>query len=404
MKKKILFVDDEVKILQAARRMLREKRNEWEMAFAESGQQALEILSREPFDVVVSDIRMAGMDGPALLNEVMRLYPNTVRIVLSGQSSPQATLRCVRSAHQFLSKPCEAETIKSTIERACALNASLAEDSVKRVVAQMESCPSMPYLYAQVVEEIGSPNSSVKNVGKIVSKDPGMTAKILQLVNSAFFGFFQHIADPVQAVTLIGLESLMTMILSLHIFSAFDERKLERFSLDRLWAHSNFTAAYAKWIAKKETQDTFVINDAFAAGLLHDLGRLVLANNFSDQYENAVSLVRDKGMTSWEAEFETFGTTHAEIGAYLLGIWGIPQPIIEAIIFHHSPGRCVHQKFSALTAVYAANTFDHEDHPEDIGTGKVDSAYLSNLDMSDHLSAWKEICGKVREYGEKNGK
>jgi HD-like signal output (HDOD) protein/CheY-like chemotaxis protein len=400
MKKKILFVDDEPNVLQGIQRMLRERRHEWEMSFAESGEKALEILGKGAFDVVVSDIRMPGIDGPALLDEVMKLYPKTVRVVLSGQSSSKASLRCVRSAHQFLSKPCDAETLKSTIERACALCGLLAEESIKRVVAQMGSCPSLPSLYAEVMEELQSQQASIQKVGRIISKDVGMTAKVLQLVNSAFFGFYHHISDPAQAVTLIGLENLITMILSLHIFSEFDKVKLSRFSLDRLWKHSLYTGGYAKSIAKRENQEINVINDAFAAGVLHDSGKLILANNFSDRYEEATALVREKNITTREAELEIFGTTHSEIGAYLMGIWGLPQPIVEAIALHHNPEVCVHQSFGALSAVHVANIFEHEDHPEDAGTSSLDRAYLSKLNLENHLSAWRGICQRVKEDGE----
>ena len=225
MKKRILFVDDEPKILEGLQRTLRSMRQEWEMQFAGSGQEALECLSKEPFDVVVSDMRMPGMDGAQLLKEVMRLYPQIARIILSGHSDQEIVLKSVRIAHQYLAKPCEAETLKSVVTRTCALRELLADDAVRRMVSNMDSIPSLPSLYAEIMEEIQSPNASIQRVGKIISKDMGMTTKILQLVNSAFFGLRRHVSSPSQAVSLLGLDTIRALVLSVHIFTHFDSQK-----------------------------------------------------------------------------------------------------------------------------------------------------------------------------------
>jgi len=113
-KKRVLFVDDEPRILDGRRRMLRSMRHEWKMSFAETGQEALAILANQPFDVVVVDMRMPGMDGVQLLSEVRKRH-QIIRIVLSGTADREAILRAVGLAHQYLSKPCDAETLKSVL-------------------------------------------------------------------------------------------------------------------------------------------------------------------------------------------------------------------------------------------------------------------------------------------------
>jgi len=218
-KKRVLFVDDEPRILDGLKRMLRHMRDEWEMSFVESGEAALKVLESARFDVVVSDMRMPGMDGAELLTRVMERYPQIVRIVLSGHADKEMILKTVRPAHQYLSKPCDPEKLRSTVARASALRGLLADELLKQLVSQMSTLPSAPSLYNEVMNELRSGEGSVQRVGEIVSKDVGMTAKILQVVNSAFFGVPRHVESPAQAVSLLGLETIKALALSAQVFS-----------------------------------------------------------------------------------------------------------------------------------------------------------------------------------------
>ena len=159
MKSKILFVDDEENVIHGLKRMLRTMRHEWDMGFAMSGQGALDILDGEPYDVLVTDMRMPAMSGTQLLNEVMNRYPHMVRIVLSGNADQEMILKSVRSAHQYLSKPCSPEILKSTVARAHALRGVLADDSLKGLVSGIETLPSLPSLYVEIMEALQSPSS-----------------------------------------------------------------------------------------------------------------------------------------------------------------------------------------------------------------------------------------------------
>jgi HD-like signal output (HDOD) protein/CheY-like chemotaxis protein len=401
MKKRILFVDDEPKILEGLQRTLRSMRQEWEMQFAGSGQEALECLSKEPFDVVVSDIRMPGMDGAQLLKEVMRLYPQIARIILSGHSDQEIVLKSVRIAHQYLSKPCEADTLKSVVTRTCALRELLADDALRCMVSNMDSIPSLPSLYVEIMEEIQSPNASIQRVGKIISKDMGMTTKILQLVNSAFFGLRRHVSSPSQAATLLGLDTIRALVLSVHIFTHFDSRKPSALSLERVWKHSFLTAGFAKAIAEEERQKQVLIDDSFMAGLLHDLGKLILSINFPEQYGEAQAAAKDRNIFLWEAEREIFSTSHSEVGAYLIGLWGLPDPIIEGLAFHHDPNKCQGQGFSPLLAVHVANVLEHQENTSEAEAiiPQIAPDYLAKFDMANRLTVWKEICRPIIQEG-----
>ena len=403
-KKRILFVDDEPRVLDGIRRMLRPMHHEWEMLFAGGGQQALDTMVKEPFDVIVSDMRMPGMDGSELLKQVKERYPETARIALSGQTKKEDILRAVGPVHQFLSKPCDADTLKSTLIRALALRNLLAHDKLRGILSQMDSLPSIPALYNELVEELESPDASIKVVEEIISRDIGMSVKVLQLVNSAFFGVRYHISSPGQAVALLGLDTVKALVLSINVFAESGAITLKNFSLDRLWRHSMSVGGIAKRIAKAEGVDSKMVDHTFIGGLLHDVGKLVFAAKLPKEYAPVLALAAQNGTTIHEAEREVFGATHAELGAYLLGLWGFTDGIVEALAFHHDLGHSPLNEFSILTVVHVANALIYETSPNDsAGTvSEVDEAYLSQLGLAERLPLWREICQKAAQE-EKGG-
>ncbi|HSV92346.1 MAG TPA: HDOD domain-containing protein, partial [Desulfobacterales bacterium] len=262
----VMFVDDEPLVLQGLQRMLRPERERWDMRFARSGAEALGLLEREPFDAVVSDLRMPEMDGAALLAAVMDRYPHMARIVLSGEMDRELTFRTVHCAHQFLSKPCDADTLKQTLARASSLRRLLNDRKLKSLLPRLESLPSLPALYTEILAEIQAPNSSFRKVGDLVARDLGMTAKILQLVNSAFFGLARRVASPQDAVSLLGYDTVRALVLSAKIFSQVDLSRIPGLWLDALWQHSFSTSLFARAIGVGEKLPRKAQDEAFTAG------------------------------------------------------------------------------------------------------------------------------------------
>jgi len=400
VKLKILFVDDEPHVLQGLQRMMRSMRDKWEITTAAGGPEALDLLSRQSFDVVVSDMRMPGMDGVQLLGEVQKRYPEVVRIILSGQSDQEMVLQSVRPAHQYLAKPCSDEVLKSSIERSCGLRNLLANKSLKQLISRIDSIPSLPALYLEILQELDSPYSSIHKIGAIISRDIGMTAKILQLVNSAFFGYRRHISSPAQAVELLGLETIKALVLSVKIFSQMDRSSMRVLAVDRIWAHSLATGVFARTIATAEKCERAVVDDAFMGGMLHDAGKLILAANLSRQYKEVLTGPRGNGGSVLEAERQTFGVTHAEVGAYLLALWGLPFNIVEATAFHHIPGRCPHKELGVLSAVHAGCSLEHALHGEEDADNQLDVAYLTELKILHRLPDWQDLCQQAASEGE----
>ncbi len=433
--KKILFVDDELNVLQGLKRMLHPMRHEWDMEFASSGQEALDILAKNSFDVVVSDMRMPNMDGSKLLAIVMKQYPECVRIILSGHSDYEMILRSVKFAHQYLMKPCDAEVVKSTINRACGLRDLLGNEALRKIVAGMKDLPSLPRSYNLIIEEMQTPEPSLKKVGNIIAQDVSMSARILQMVNSAFFGLPQNIVDPQQAAVYLGVETLKALVLSTHVFSSFTETsELLDFSLPDLWKHSMAVGNLTREILNGEPVEKRLKEEALVSGLLHDVGKLMMLN-IPDKYKQIQALNDNIGCGILAAEYEVLKASHAELGAYLLGLWGLPIGIVESVAFHHNPSRLIGNTFdvsgktseensgnkesidssglksqsnnmnvkeyTTLTTVHVANALMNQ---EDCSSGTtdykyIDMRYLRALNLDEKLPEWVECCDKIRQRG-----
>ncbi|HYK90601.1 MAG TPA: response regulator [Acidobacteriota bacterium] len=395
MKKQILFVDDERNVLEGLQRMLRLYRQEWDMHFALSGPQALAIMDAKPIDIIIADMRMPEMNGSQLLSEVMQRHPGTIRIVLSGHADADLIMRSVSVTHQYLSKPCDATTLRSVVARAVELRALLEAPSLKHLASQMGTLPSLPSLYFELSRELQLENASLQKIGQIISKDPGMTAKILQLANSSFFGRRRQISNPTEAISYLGLDRIQHLCVTVHAFSEFDPCDNRSFPIDRLWEHSSSTAHLAKRIAETEGSDKTTIEQACTAGFLHDIGELMIASRLPRRHGEAVAWAKENKVPLWEAERQILGASHSEVGAYLLGLWGLPDPIVEAIAYHHRPLALPSKAtFCPLVALHAANVLDYENsgevHPG-IPDPVVDQKYMAALGMSDRHEKWRSL-------------
>lgn len=393
--KSLLFVDDEPRILQGLERQLRGMRQEWNMFFAESAARAIEIISSQPIDVIVTDMMMPAMDGAQLLSEVMKRSPKTIRLVLSGHADQEAVLRLVGPAHQYLSKPCNPEELRTAVTRAMALRDLLSNDQLKQVASRIRSLPSLPSLQAQLTEELRKECPSVERIGTIISKDIGMSAKILQLVNSAFFGLAQPASNVGEAVMYLGIATVRSLVFSVQLFSSFDQKTLQGFSLEAVARHCWITGILARRIAQAQRCDQKLDDQCFLGGLLHDLGSLILAAGMPEQYARVIQNAAKSGRALWQEEQTEFGATHAELGAYLLGLWGLPNPVVEAVAMHHHPRQCAVPGFTPVVAVYVADNWASTRLPDlqcGCGNADLDLEYLEQLGFKDQLPEWEQLC------------
>ncbi|WP_319409951.1 response regulator [uncultured Desulfosarcina sp.] len=391
--RKILIVDDESHLSQELRCMLGAMCNDWNIDYSNNGPDALRRLESEDVDVIVSEMRMSGMDGKELLTQVREKYPEMVRIVLSAFSDHKAIMRTVRLAHQYISKPCDAEILKTMIERAFALKTLLKNQKLRQLIIRMEAFPGLPATYARITELLHDPEIPIQSVGKVIAEDIGMTVKILQLVNSAYYGIARRVAGPEEAVVFLGLDTIRALVLTIGLFSGFEESGIPKPMVEDIYRHSLKTGTLAKAIAIKEKMHKDQVEEAFMAGLLHDLGKLVMVHNMPDHYGELLQATLDKNLPIQDTEMKIFGATHELIGAYLIGLWGLPDSIMEAVAFHHCPGQCPTAAFDALGAVHVADAMAHV-NPQfggDIHGNRLSMEYLERFGLTDHLDGWIDL-------------
>lgn len=412
MKPKILFADDEPEVLEGLRVMLYSNRSQWDMSFVGGGAEALALLERDSYDVVVTDMRMPGIDGAQLLLAVQERSPETVRMILSGYSDQESVMRTVKLAHRYLSKPCPPAEMKEAIEKALRLRDIIMSVQLKQLISRIESLPALPDLYKRLTAALTNERSSLQAIGDIIAQDVGMSTSILRLVNSAFFGLPTHVANVQHAVKLLGTETIRVLILSIHLFSTISPRHFPGFSLKMLWEHSTRVACFAKAIAEIENVSPEVRDDCFIAGMLHDVGKLVIATTMTSDYKKVLALVRDREIRMCEAEMEIMKTTHADVGAYLISLWGFNDTIVEAVCWHGRESQITCDQFSPMVAVAVANRFDHDhvyigpNQGNTRGKGAKPAKRPSNrfrfADRQEYLNEmrdWRKICRRLAHKG-----
>jgi HD-like signal output (HDOD) protein/CheY-like chemotaxis protein len=389
--KRILFVEDNELLLELYGLLLADDRDHWQTTLAPDGESALTLLRQTAFDVVVSDMQMPGMNGIELLGEVRRLHPQTSRIIISGFTDQAAAADSLNCTHLFIPKPFDAQILRATLARVGSLDVYLNDDKLRGLAGRMRTLPSFPALYLDVLREIESPVSSIQGIAKIVAKDPGITAKVLQVANSAAFGLPEPVREPAEAVQQLGMTTVRSLVLSAQVYANFAPGRLKTFSAEALWAHLMKCGDLARTLLRRERAEFAETEDAFTAGMLHDMGKLMLADSLPDEFSRALTLATEEKIPLPEAELEIFGATHAGLAAYLLGLWGLPAAIVEAVAFHHAPEKSGLKKCSALTAVHVANALSDE-----TGTAPLNLEYLAEIGVAGRLDDWRETAAELQ--------
>ena len=385
----VLFVDDEALVLSAIRRMLWPHRKCWDVKFAEGGQVAIEMLARNRIDVVVSDMRMPAVDGEKLLDHVSTRYPEIVRIVLSGQAEKKKILNVVATAHQFLTKPCETELLTKTIDGSLRMLAEIRDEQVRRSISKMGALDSVPANTTNVSSMFADKNISVHDVCRAISCDVAMTAKIMQLVSTSFFGTPAEEANSLQtACECLGLELMQELVEDTDAFGSTTSNGEVQRQIRAINARSVAIASFASTVANLE--DTDLATSAHVAGMLHDIGALVMLQNWPDEY---LTILNNgfRGTQLIEAERQAFGVTHQDVGGHLLHLWGIHRDIVTSAEFHHCPQDSEHSSFSTLAAVYVADQFLNSNRDEKrFKQTMSDSVFVRRIGCQNRVDAWFE--------------
>ena len=331
---RVLFVDDEQAVLDCLQNRLRRMRRKWSMSFALGADRALALMSEQPVDVVVTEMWMAGMSGAELLHHVPEHHPHVVRIVLSGQTSQDRVLAALPHAHWLLSKPCDADVLERAIDGVRSIHAAIADERVKRLVGGVVDIPSLPALYLELTALVEREDVSLQEVGRVVERDIAMTGQVLHLVNTAYYGLSRKIHTATEAVTYLGSDAVRALVLTVGLFRAFARREaVDGFSLDQLQTHSLRTAH----VASALLDDPEDASTAYSAALLHDLGNLVLATNAEGMCRATTMSAEATGQAFVASERTVHGFGHAEVGAALLELWGLPESMVEGGVVPSPP-------------------------------------------------------------------
>lgn len=378
---RVLFVDDDTPVLDGLRTRLYRQSSRWQMVFVETAARAIAELDRAPFDVIVTDMRMPGMDGADLLQAVSERWPDVARIVLSGYSERDQALRLVPVAHQYLSKPCDAQRLVGVIERCVALRTILPSSELRSRVGRIRALPVIASVHARLQASMASESLDVLETAAVVASDPVTAAKVLQLANSAFFRLARPVADIDQAVGYIGVTALRSVLPSPAVFLRWPEDgPMREVDFGRLQAHSHAMAAGGRALAGEAPW----ADEALLAGLLHNIGYWVLAQESPRELAEAIVVAAQERIALHHAESHVIGASHAQVGAYLLGIWGLPASLVEAVAHHHDPASATQREFGPLGALALARALLPSEESDAFAGGlvadvKIDASYLSTL-------------------------
>jgi HD-like signal output (HDOD) protein len=398
--KNIIFVDDERELLDGLRARLYKHRHDWNMQFLVSGDEAIAAFEKQPIDLIVSDVRMPGMDGGQLLTVVKQRWPNTIRIVVSGYSDPVQAVRLTSLAHQYVAKPCDGQQLENIIERCFNLQDLLSEEPLRKMVGRIGKLPAVPKTFARLQAALSQPSVTAAQIGDIVNSDAALASKVLQITNSAFFRLRKPMVRIKDAVTYLGFATIRNLVLSAEIVSQWNTAQtLSGVDPEQLHNHAQIAAAACKSLAGgRATPD-----DAWLAGLLHDIGYWVLVQECPDELARAVELSRSQHLPLFECEQQTTGATHAQIGAYLLGLWGLPYAVVEAVALHHTPLAVTPHGYDLLGALAVSHTllephsahalFDSGAAGHGTAPPAVDAAYLAGVNAP---FDWQEAERRVR--------
>jgi putative nucleotidyltransferase with HDIG domain len=285
-------------------------------------------------------------------------------------------------AHQYLAKPCESAALKAAISQTHLLRQLLSSDRLAQLVGRVDMLPSAPKAFQEILACLQRPTASVAEAARIIGRDAAMTANVIKLVNSAFFGSRQPITTANRAVAYLGLDTLGALVLGHSAFKSGETTGIAGFSLERLWQHSLDTAAAARSVALHEKWSPAQAEEAFLAGMLHDVGKVVFATR--------AAAASDDPVMSAEQKTAHMEAHHAEVGAYLLGLWGFPNSIVEAVAFHHLPSQTAGEGLRMPALIHIADRLVHHRRAESPGSAGNGSepGLLESLGLVDHWPEW----------------
>jgi CheY-like chemotaxis protein/HD-like signal output (HDOD) protein len=321
---RIVFVDDDRMVLSGLQNLLRKQRHEWEQVFVGSGEAALDELARAPADVVISDMRMPGMDGPALLARIRTAHPATVRIVLSGEAERADVLRALPAMQQFIAKPCSGTALRDAITRALRVRGA-ATEAIRAAIGRLEHLPVRDGAHAELLAAVTGNGVGIAEIARIVATSSALSVKVLQLANAGVFGApAQPIVSVERATRHLGAELMRTLVVGPGYIAPLRVDDLP-----------GMPASFLQQLRARAESRARAVADAgsaeHTAALVAEVGALVLALAEPVRYAALVVASAGDPAALQRLEAEAFAIDRFQVSAYLVGLWGLPAVIAEAV-------------------------------------------------------------------------
>jgi putative nucleotidyltransferase with HDIG domain len=362
--RRVLFVDED----EATREIYQQLQSYWgieqEVHTAGTAIEAINLMGQLRFAVVVSELSLPDMPGLEFLSKIMESHPEAARIVISANNDSLKAAEALNVAHRFFSKPFSFEVLGSLLENLGQYHYLLHDERIQCMIFKTGALPVLPGTWVQLTGLLDSADTDISDIAKIVEQDPGLTTRLLHTVNSAYFGIARRVVSCSEAIQIVGLELIRGLMMGMKIFDFYKNSPFVRTVFGRIWDHSLRTATGARRLCELETQSIETCNVAFTAGLLHDIGKLILAANAEEK--------------------EKFGTTHAQIGAYLFTLWGFPDQVVRAVENHHNLEGI--EKFSPALAIHAAQCLQRGGEYEK----QLNLGILAQLGLAERVDLWRD--------------
>lgn len=361
MKKSILFVMEQSEALDMLMALL--NKEDIETVHVENCKAAYDILENEKKDMVITDSKLPSGDGFELLDKIKMNYPEILRIAMCTYSDSRKALGAIEKNVIKLSfyKPWNDQELVNKITKLFELEHNLNDKNILELINNIDELPTVPILYnelSQLIEE----DVSIDEIARKLEEDQSISSKILKVANSAFYG--AKTGSIIQAIMYIGLINVKNIVLTNSIFSNV---RMDAQTQKHLWDHVSLsnkmiTQLYVKILGKK------LPNQFASAGLLHDIGKVVILNSYGETYKAIITENGETDKTMKELEAKYLGVNHQEIGGYLLNWWDIPVPIVESALYHHDPLNDTVINKELVMMVHLANYYTwkmiHHDHSE----------------------------------------
>jgi len=382
--RRVLFVDDDAE----TREMYQQLQTYWgigqEVHTARSAREALELLDRTRFDVLVSDLMMPDMAGLDFLSDVMESHPEAARIVITGSNDHLKAAEALNVAHRYFSKPFDLTVLGSLLERLCEYHYLLRNERIRKMIFATGALPVLPATWMKLSDVVNSPYSGISDISAVIEQDPGLASKLLHTVNSAHFGVVRRVVSCAEAIQILGLEVVRGVMMGIQIFDFYQKSPFIRTVFGSIWGHSLRTAIGARKIAECEGQSNEVCNIIFISGLLHDVGKLILAANAEREYKLALELCEKTSVPIEQAEQGSFGCSHAQIGAYLFALWGFPDAVVQGVENHHTLTNI--QGFTPALAIHIAQSLE----PGAKGDNRLNTTLIEKIGMEPRIQIWRQ--------------